>query len=128
MTQPQPDSTDQQLDITLGRLLQIGVLLAAMVVLVGAVVYLARFGSADSENHVFHGEPPELRDPLQIIRGALELHPRRLIQLGLLLLVAVPVARVAFTVMVFAKKRDWTYVVFTLIVLSLLLFSLFWGS
>ena len=35
---------------------------------------------------------------------------RALIQLGLLLLIATPVARVAFSVFAFERQRDWTYV------------------
>jgi uncharacterized membrane protein len=49
---------------------------------------------------------------------------RGLIQLGLLLLIATPIARVAFSIVGFAIERDRLYVVFTLIVLAILLFSL----
>ena len=59
-----------------------------------------------------------------IFRYAIALDPRGIIQLGLLLLIATPVARVVFTVFAFAYERDWTYVVITLIVLTLLLYSL----
>jgi uncharacterized membrane protein len=44
--------------------------------------------------------------------------------LGLLLLIATPVARVAFSVIGFALEKDWMYVVITLIVLALLIYSL----
>ncbi len=47
-----------------------------------------------------------------------------MIQLGLLLLIATPIARVAFSVVGFAIERDRMYVVFTLIVLAILLYSL----
>ena len=47
-----------------------------------------------------------------------------MIQLGLLLLIATPVARVAFSVFVFMNQRDRTYVAITLIVLTVLLVSL----
>jgi uncharacterized membrane protein len=47
------------------------------------------------------------------------------IQLGLLLLIATPVARVAFSVYAFARQRDFLYVGVTLIVLTVLLFGLF---
>jgi uncharacterized membrane protein len=52
------------------------------------------------------------------------LDPAAIIQLGLLILIATPVARVAFSVFAFAQERDWLYVVVTLIVLGLLLYSL----
>lgn len=51
-------------------------------------------------------------------------HGRGLIQLGLLLLIATPIARVTFSVFAFFYQRDGKYVVFTLIVLGLLLYSL----
>jgi uncharacterized membrane protein len=50
------------------------------------------------------------------------------IQLGLLLLVATPVARVAFSILAFALQRDRTYVIITLIVLGVLLYSLAGGG
>jgi len=46
-----------------------------------------------------------------------------IIQLGLLLLVFTPVARVAFSVFAFLIERDYMYVAFTLIVLTVLLLS-----
>jgi len=46
------------------------------------------------------------------------------IQLGLLLLIATPVVRVAFSIFGFAKERDNAYAVFTLIEFSVLLYSL----
>jgi uncharacterized membrane protein len=49
---------------------------------------------------------------------------RGLIQLGLLFLIATPIARVAFSIVGFAIERDRMYVVFTLIVLAILLYSL----
>ncbi len=53
---------------------------------------------------------------------------RGIIQLGLLLLVATPVARVIFSVAAFALQQDWIYVVITLIVLAVLGFSLLGGA
>jgi uncharacterized membrane protein len=50
-----------------------------------------------------------------------------LIQLGLLLLIATPVARVAFSVAAFAMQGDRLYVVVTLIVLAVLIYSLTGG-
>ena len=44
---------------------------------------------------------------------------------GLLLLIATPVARVIFSAIVFAMEGDRMYLLFTLIVLAVLLYSLF---
>ena len=46
------------------------------------------------------------------------------IQLGLLLLILTPVARVAFSLVGFALERDGTYVTLTFIVLAILIYSL----
>ena len=59
-----------------------------------------------------------------IVRDAGRLHSRGIIQLGILLLIATPIARVAFAVFAFAAERDKMYVVFTLIVLTILMYSL----
>ena len=53
------------------------------------------------------------------------MHGSGMIQLGLLLLIATPVARVAFSIFGFAAERDWLYAGFTCLVLAILIFSLF---
>jgi len=58
------------------------------------------------------------------LRAALSLRGRGIIQLGLLFLIATPVARVAFAVFAFAMERDWLYVSISATVLVVLLFSL----
>jgi uncharacterized membrane protein len=53
--------------------------------------------------------------------------PLACIQIGLLLLIATPVARVAFSLAAFAVERDKAYVGFTLAVLAILAYSLSGG-
>jgi uncharacterized membrane protein len=116
--------TDQRIEDILGNLLRAGVLLAALVVLVGAAIYLIRHGRSPADYRIFRGEPAELRTIRGIFQAAFALEGRGVIQLGLLLLIATPVARVAFSVWGFAEEHDRMYVGFTLIVLSVLLYSL----
>jgi uncharacterized membrane protein len=115
---------DQKIEDIIGNLLRIGVGTAAAVVLVGAAAYLVRHGFGHANYRVFRGEPSDLRTLRGIVRAALGLHPRGIIQLGLVLLIATPVARVAFSVFAFAVERDRMYVVFTLMVLGILIVSL----
>lgn len=115
---------DQQIETIIGLLLRVGVLIAAAVVAIGAIIFLARHGGAPAGYHTFAGEPESLRSPAHIVDGALHLGGRAVIQLGLLLLIATPVARVAFSAFAFLAERDYLYVVITLIVLGTLLFSL----
>lgn len=108
----------------MGNLLRSGVMLAATIVLVGGIAYLIQDGATTPHYRVFRGEPADLRHISGIIADALELRSRGLIQFGLLLLVATPIARVVFSVFAFARQRDLTYVGLTLIVLCVLIYSL----
>jgi uncharacterized membrane protein len=116
--------TDERVEWVIGTLLRWGVILAAAVVLAGGVMYLARYGSTIPDYRVFRGEPSDLRNVSGIVTDAVSWHIRGLIMFGLLLLIATPVARVAFSVVAFALQRDRTYVVVTLIVLAALLYGL----
>jgi len=120
-----PDWTDQKMEEIVGNLLRSGVLLSAAVVLAGGVIYLARHWSEHVGYSVFHGEPAELRSVSGIFSQVIAGRGRGIIQLGLLLLIATPVARVIFSVWGFAQERDRMYVGFTLVVLAVLLYSLF---
>jgi uncharacterized membrane protein len=108
----------------IGDLLRAGVLLSALIVACGALIYLIRHGHSPADYRVFHGEPTDLKNVRGILRSAFKLRGRGIIQLGLLVLIATPVARVAVSVWGFAAERDRMYVAFTLIVLAILLCSL----
>lgn len=116
--------TEHDVEVRLGRLLRAGVATAAAVVLAGAVIYLIRHGGSRPHYEVFAGEPPALRSVGGIVREASGLRGRGIIQLGLLILIATPVARVAFSLYAFFRDRDRAYILITSIVLILLLLSL----
>ena len=115
---------DELTERVIGRLLRAGVLFSASIVLMGAILYLFKSGGAIADLAVFKGEPSELSNIHGIVRGAYSLESRAVIQLGVLLLIATPVARVAFSIWAFAVERDWIYVVITALVLMILLRSL----
>ncbi|HUK14081.1 MAG TPA: DUF1634 domain-containing protein [Thermoanaerobaculaceae bacterium] len=119
--------TDQRIEQVVGGLLRTGVAVAAAVVLAGGVLFLVRHGAEQPHYGVFHGEPSDLRSVRGIVADVASGRARGLIQLGLLLLVATPVARVVFSVAGFALEHDRTYVWITLAVLAVLLFSLAGG-
>jgi uncharacterized membrane protein len=116
--------TDEQMDRWIAGLLRGGVMLAAVVALAGGVWHVAQAGTGAPDLRVFRGEPAELRSVVGVLRGVRAGHSASLIQLGLLLLIATPVARVALAAAAFATQRDWTYVVISLIVLVVLAASL----
>jgi uncharacterized membrane protein len=111
----------------IGYLVRAGVVLEARVVGFGAIMFLHKYGARASDYRTFHGEPAEFRTIRGIFHEALTFRGRGIIQLGLVLLMATPVARVIFSVWAFAAEKDRMYVAFTLIVLAVLLFS-FLGS
>jgi uncharacterized membrane protein len=117
--------SDQSIEVVVGKLLRAGVLLSAAVVFAGAVIYLLHYSFAPTDFKMFRGEPAEFRSIHGILDAALARRGRGIIQLGLLLLIATPVARVAFSIFGFAKERDYMYVVFTTIVFLILLYSIF---
>lgn len=117
--------TDHEVEQVVGRLLQWGVLAAALVVVVGGALLLANHGHARADFSVFRGESSPLRSVGAIVRAALTGDSRAIVQLGLVFLIATPVARVAFTLIAFAIQRDRLYVALTATVLALLLYGLF---
>ncbi len=125
---PWPSISDKQLDDVIGIILRAGVLLAALVVAAGGIFYLWHYGFSEPGYRLFHGEPTYLSTVAGIIRDASAFRARGIIQLGLLLLIATPVVRVAFSIIGFTLQRDWVYVMVTMIVLALLLYSLISGG
>jgi uncharacterized membrane protein len=126
---PRPGWTDERVEQVIGNLLRAGVILSALVVLAGGILYLAREGGRPAQEHrVFREGAVQLRHPGDVLRDAWHLHSDGLIELGLLLLIATPIVRVLFSVVAFAVQHDRTYVVITLIVLGILLYSLFSGE
>ena len=120
--------SDDQLDVVLAKVLRTGVLLSAAIVAGGGVVFLASHGLEQPSYHVFRGEPVSLLSVRGIVNEAVHLRGPGLVQLGLLLLIATPIARVVFSMAGFARQRDWLYVTITAVVLALLSYSLLAGS
>jgi uncharacterized membrane protein len=116
--------SDENVELFVGNLLRWGVILAASVTAVGGAIFLLVHGGRLADYRVFHGQPDALKSVSQVTRNAIRLQPEALIQLGLLLLIATPIARVALSLLAFFKQHDRTYIVVTAIVLAILLYSL----
>jgi uncharacterized membrane protein len=115
---------DHRLEAIISVLLRTGVMVSALVVLVGGVCYLSEHGQEQPQYHVFHGTPATYRTISAVIHAAGPSDCRAVIQLGLLLLILTPIARVAFSLVGFGLERDGTYAVVTSIVLVILIYSL----
>ncbi len=115
---------DVRLEGFIGNLLRAGVLLAASVVFLGGVAFLVQHHADPAQFSHFAVEGPRLRTLAGIVESAAHLSSLGMIQLGLVLLIATPVARVGLAAAGFFLERDRLYVVVSLIVLAVLIYSL----
>lgn len=100
------------LERTVGATLRVGVTLAALLAGIGGVAHLAAHGSEPA----LFGEPPAPLHPLAGSDG--------LVALGVFVLIATPVVRVALLVLAFARQRDAVYCALSALVLTVLAISL----
>lgn len=98
--------TDDRIEKTVSNVLRAGVLISGSVVLAGGLYFAARHGGEQVRFRVFDGQPAIDCHPGAIILGALQGHARSIIQLGILLLIATPIIRVAVLLIDFALERD----------------------
>jgi uncharacterized membrane protein len=119
-------SDDSVIDARIGMLLRTGTLVSASVILLGGVVFLTRHGRSMIDYRAFHGDPAGLNTLVGIASGVMHGHALAIVQLGLVLLIATPIARVVFSVYAFLGECDYLYVVISSIVLAVLLSSLIW--
>ncbi|HYZ73263.1 MAG TPA: DUF1634 domain-containing protein, partial [Chthoniobacterales bacterium] len=112
----EPKMTDRSIERIVSLILRSGVLISGTVVFAGGVLFLARHGHERVDYHTFRALPRSDRFVHEILAGAVGLRARSIIQLGVLLLLATPFARVAFSIVGFALERDKLYAIVTSIV------------
>jgi uncharacterized membrane protein len=115
---------NQRLETSISNLLRAGVLLSAVTVFAGGVLYLLRHHADRVSYRRFAPGGVIVQSFRGVLQSAAHLNSEALIQLGLLLLIATPVARVALAAVGFALERDRLYTVVSLIVLVILVLSL----
>jgi uncharacterized membrane protein len=115
---------DHKTEMMMSHLLRAGVVISAAIVFAGGVIYLFRHGFEPINYKIFQRVPVDLCSVEGIWESVLSFHGRGLIQLGLLLLIATPVARVFFSLVTFVRQRDIIYTLVTAIVLAVLAHSL----
>lgn len=123
--QPGTGNKGRNLDLLISHLLRAGVMVATLLTVAGACLYLLHHGGQPVTYDIFRGEPPDLKGLSAVWHDALSLSGRGLIQLGLLVLIATPVVRVLASAMAFMAAGDRLYLLITMAVLVLLLASLF---
>ena len=119
-------------EIVISHVLRWGVVVSAAIISLGVVLMLAKQDTLganwnlDSLLSYSSTTPPPFFPPLDlgsILSQAVRLQPFAVIDLGLLVLIAIPALRVATSIILFAIEKDRLYVVITTIVLAVLLVS-----
>ena len=119
---------DERVERIMGTLLQSGVIFSGLVVLAGGILYIRSYGHVPVNYDTFAPARASLPSLTAVAESALHGDGRAIIQIGLLLLIATPVARVFFSIIAFALEKDRLYVVITVIVFLILIYSLFGGA
>ncbi len=88
------------------------------------MVFLVEHGHEQPNYETLESEPQQLRQFVRIIEDVMTGNGPGIIQLGLLLLIATPVARVVLAAYAFPGQRDFLYVAVREIVLATLTISL----
>ncbi|WP_345948884.1 DUF1634 domain-containing protein [Mucilaginibacter sp. PAMB04274] len=118
---------DKDIESQMGTLLRTGVIVSAVIVFLGGVLYLFQKGKDLPHYKKFAGEPHQLINLKTIFTDAFHLNSMAILQVGVLVLLATPIARVLFSIIGFIEEKDKMYIIITLIVLGIIAFSLFSG-
>jgi uncharacterized membrane protein len=124
--------TLRRIENLISHVLRIGVTVSLLVVVLGTVIsfihhpgYLKMPAALAPLTAPASDTPPTLHD---VWTGALAWRGQSLVMVGLILLIATPVLRVAVSVAVFLIQRDRVFVLITLLVFALLMASYFVGA
>ncbi len=119
---------DKRMEQAMGLLLRFGVVMASTLVLAGTAFYLQDHGRQPVDYRAFVAHPLSFESRRQLLVGISHGDAAAIIQVGILFLIATPVARVVFAVAAFALERDRLYVAISAGVLAVLVYSLLFGQ
>lgn len=122
----------QWIDTAISNLLRTGVVVSMGVVIIGLVLTFIHhpqyvrsqgaLGTLTDAGVIYTHRVTDVATQIRNGRG------QGIVMLGLLMLIATPVARVAFSILAFMLERDRLYVAITTVVLALLLVSFAIGA
>lgn len=124
-TRPTLSPAQERIDLLISRVLRSGVLLAAVIGLIGLILFFVREplpGEPQTLSELLHLRPATLAtSPASLVSGALAGQPEDVMRVGLLILILTPTARVALTLILFLLERDLIFVAIAAVVLLILL-------
>lgn len=119
---------DKDMQLIIGWILRAGVAVSMVIVFIGGVLFVFRHGNSTPDYRNFNGVPYFIHNTNGIIDGALNFKGQAIIQLGIILLIATPVMRVAFSVIGFIIEKDYLYTAISLLVLLIIAISMYSGQ
>ena len=121
----------RRVELLISVLLRVGVSISLSVVVLGTIftfIHHHDYLSSRTAMPDVTGDAAKFPHTIsEVIHGVRDLQGRSIVLLGLLLLIATPVMRVAVSIFAFVYEHDRTYVIITAIVLALLLLSFVLG-
>lgn len=116
----------------IGKLLRYGVMLSCAITIFGGLIYLYQHKGVMADyspvpTGMAFGVDEYLRELNTIFPRMLDFDGAAIIQFGVLVLIATPIIRVAFSAFSFLIEKDYLYVVITLIVLAIIIANMFLG-
>lgn len=118
---------DADMQAIIGWILRGGVMLSMLIVIVGGALFVWRHGHSIPNYRTFKGVPEFIRGTGGIINGVFNFHGQAIIQAGIVLLIATPIIRVAFSAIGFIIEKDYLYTAITLVVLLIIFSSMLSG-
>lgn len=111
----------ERTELTIAKLLRVGVMLSASIILIGLVLYLIT-GTSGYDNNTYP------TNPLLLLGDILTFKPYAIMMIGLLILILTPIFRVGVSIIVFIKEKDKLYILITALVFIILMISLVLGK
>jgi uncharacterized membrane protein len=117
------DQQSRDVQVWIARLLRTGMIVSMLIVTAGLVAYLYSNGKMAVSYRQF--DSSRLFEPAPFFYALRQGESTAIIQLGVLLLMATPLARLILSLWAFLKQGDRLYALLSLLVLCIILFSMF---
>lgn len=125
---PKSFLADKDIEQLIGLQLRYGVIISSLIVLIGGVLYLSQSGQLPlPAYHQFIGTKGGFTSLREVLSGVAAFRAGGIIQLGVVILIATPILRIAFSLLGFVLEKDKMYTIITAIVLAVMMLSIFGG-
>ncbi len=116
---------EKDLQSFIGNLLRLGVVISMTVVVAGLILFLFQNGTSIAHYETFNEDNAfRLADFWANLKSG---NSKAIMELGVMALIATPIARVLFTMIGFWLEKDRLYTIIAMIVLLIISFSLIFG-